>query len=40
MASREILGPLEQGLTGKEWMGGRTPEEAQGVTAEVAPQET
>ncbi|CBN79682.1 conserved unknown protein [Ectocarpus siliculosus] len=36
----DILGPLEQGVTGKEWMGDRTPEEAQGVTAEVAPQET
>ncbi|CAM9280674.1 unnamed protein product, partial [Hapterophycus canaliculatus] len=29
----EILGPLKQGLTGKEWMGDKTPEEAQGVTA-------
>lgn len=31
---REILGPLQRGLTGKEWMGDRTPEEAQGVVAE------
>lgn len=29
---REILGPLKPGLTGKEWMGDKTPEEAQGVT--------
>eukprot|EP00752_Nemacystus_decipiens_P017720 g15888.t1 len=27
----EILGPLQQGLTGKEWMGDKTAEEAQGV---------
>jgi len=31
---REILRPLQQGLTGKEWMGGKTPEEAQGAVKE------
>ncbi|CAM9416803.1 unnamed protein product [Sphacelaria rigidula] len=29
----EILDPLTEGITGKEWMGNRSPEEAQGVPA-------
>ncbi len=36
---REILRPLQQGLTGKEWMGDKTPEQAQGVVV-VKEEET